>query len=219
MYLGGNFEQYHFLQGCCDRGLGSMPGHLASMPGHLAGMGSYNTDWVSKYQNPFNNNYLFPAAKLGDTDPAAAYAMLAPAFAQIQSDAIAFVNRAPDKGAAQATIDGWKKDWPLINGFLSKWQAAAPAAIVALPAAGGMTQPTTIFQDQAPAVYGGTPVFSGGGSAPSYIPAGSPAVNITTAPAAAAAGDLTSTLTEYAPWIAGAAIVGYLLSSRNKRGA
>lgn len=205
MYLGGGTENYHFLQGC-----GSCGG----------GLGSYNTDWVNKYQNPFNNNYLFPAAKLGETDPAGAYAMLAPAFARIQSDAIAFVANAANKSEAQQTIDGWKKDWPLINGFLSKWAATAPAAIVALPAAGGTSQPTNLFQDMAPTVYGGLPtIFGGGPSTPTYYPASSPAVNITTAPAAAAAGDLSATLTEYAPWIAGAAIVGFLLSKRGKRGA
>lgn len=230
MYLGGNPGEYHFLQGGCGLGaypghlfgVGAQPGHLFGMgayPGHLFGLGSYNTDWVNKYQNPFNNNYLFPAAKLGETDPAGAYAMLAPAFAKIQADAIAFVAAAGDKGAAQQTIDGWKKDWPLINGFLTKWQAAAPAAIVAAPAQGGTAQPTTIFQDQsAPAVYGSPAVYGGGSSAPAYMPASSPAVNITTAPAAAAAGDLTATLTEYAPWIAGAAIVGLLLSRGKSSG-
>lgn len=185
---------------------------------------STNQLWVNQYQAPFNANYLVPAVALGQTDPASAYAMLAPAFAKIQNDAIAFVNSFPAgqmRSSAQATIDGWKKDWPLITSNLSKWQpsAASVSAIVAAPA--GSTQPTTILQDQAPGVYGpAAPSIFGGaaqGAAASYLP--SPAsVNVSTgAPAAA---DTGNTLMDWLPWIAGAAAVGFLLtSSRGRRQA
>jgi hypothetical protein len=196
MYMQGGFPagDYHFLQG----------------------FGSYNTQWVSGYQDPFNKNYLIPAVALGQTDPAGAYAMLAPAYAKIRADAVTFVNAAGDKAAAQTTINGWAKDWPLIEGNLNKWAAAAPSAVVAAPAAS--TQPTTIFQDSAPAVYsGGSAPAIYGPALPSqvvpYNPAAPASVNVTTGPA----GDLSSTLTEYLPWIAGAAVVGLLLTSGGKR--
>jgi hypothetical protein len=196
MYMHGGFPagDYHFLQG----------------------FGSYNSMWVSGYQDPFNKNYLVPAVALGQTNPAGAYAMLAPAYAKIRADAVAFVNKAPDKAAAQQTIDGWAKDWPLIESNLNNWAAAAPSAVVAAPAASA--QPTTIFQDSAPTVYGG-------GSAPAiygpaqpsqvvpYNPAAPASVNVTTGPGT----DLSSMLTEYLPWIAGAAVVGLLLTSGGSR--
>ena len=181
-----------------------------------------NRLWVTNYQDPFNKNVLTPAAALGQTDPAGAYAMLAPAFAKIKSDAINFVQTAlPSQQAdAQATIAGWKNDWPLIQGFLDRWApaaGAAPAAIVAAPA--GSMQPTTILQDQAaPAVYSNPSIFSPAApsvSTPTYFPSAAPAnVNVTTAPPA---GDLSSTLTEYLPWIAGAVGLGLLLSRSGRR--
>lgn len=203
MYLaGGAWTEYGFLQGIQPTTTGNQGPGLDS--------------WVSKYQVPFNDNVLFPAAKRGTTDPAGAYAMLAPAYQKIRADAIAWVNSFPDsmKSSAQSKIDGWSKDWPLIEGFLSRWAPAA-AAPIALPAGAGVDQPTTIFQDQAPAVYGQPGVY---GPAPAqgattYLPAGAPTVNVTTGAAAPAA---AAGLMEYLPWIAGAAVVGLLMTSGRK---
>ena len=99
MYLQGRFfQEYNFLQGY---------------------LGSANTDWVNGYQNPFNQGPLARAAALGPSDPVGAYNILAPAFAKIQQDAAAFV--VSHGSAGQATIDGWHKDFPLINGMLDAW--------------------------------------------------------------------------------------------------
>jgi hypothetical protein len=209
MYLGGNggFMEYNFLQGAGGATTGSNP-----YPGL-----STNQAWVNNFQDPFNKNVLTPAAAQGVNDPAGAYAVLAPAYAQIRNQAVAFVASYPAsmQPAAQTTINGWSKDWPLIEGFLARWQGAAPSAVVAAPAAGA--QPTTIFQDQAPAIYGpvNPSVFaaSSPGSPAPYLPAAPANVNVTTP----AATDWSATLTEYLPWIAGAAAVGLVFFSGGRR--
>ena len=208
MYMQGFPLDYDFLQG-----IQTTAGGVNPYPGL-----STNQAWVNNFQNPFNKNTLTPAAAQGQTDPAGAYAMLAPAFAQIKNDAINFVASYPVsmQTMAQNTINGWKNDWPLIQGFLDRWATAAPSAIVAAPA--GSMQPTTILQDQAqPNVYSSPSIFQP--SAPSvsntpFYPASSPAnVNVTTAPA----GDLSSTLTEYLPWVAVAVGLGLLLNAGGRR--
>lgn len=208
MYLaGGAWSEYGFLQG--------VQATQAQDPSPYPGISS-NEAWVNNYQAPFNKNILVPAAARGTTDPAGAYAMLAPAFNKIKNDAIAFVASYPAsmRSMAQGTIDGWKKDFPLIEGFLNRWAPAA-AAPIALPAGAGVDQPTTIFQDQAPAVYGQPGVYGQGPSqgATTYLPAAAPVINVTTAGAPGAA----SGLMEYLPWIAGAAVVGLLLSNGSRR--
>jgi hypothetical protein len=182
--------------------------------GFLQGLGeSFNQKWVNGFQNPFNVNVLFPAAELAKRDKAAAYAMLAPAFAKIQADAVAFVNQ--NGHASQATITGWQNsDFGLIQGFLRDWSQAGP-----VPA--GSTAPVSIplvYDDQAPAITGGQvpaiygPVSSPGGGA-TYLPGAPASVTVQTGGAAAGAGSM---LEEWAPWIAGAAVLGFLLSSRGK---
>ena len=183
-----------------------------------------NRLWVTNYQDPFNKNVLTPAAAMGQTNPAGAYAMLAPAFAKIKNDAINFVATAlpSQQSDAKATIEGWKKDWPLIQGFLDAWAPAAaaaqPTAVVASPA--GSTQPSTIFQDQgAPAVYSNPSIFTP--AAPSVsTPYQAPAtVNVSTP----AGGGLdvgqmfAAGLSDYVPWIAGAVVLGLLLSRPGRR--
>jgi len=205
MYLQGFPVQYDSLRG--------VPCHLGRFPsdyGFLEGLGSSNTDWVNGYQNPFNKGPLARAAALAATDKAGAYAILAPAFSKIQADAVAFIQT--HGSAGQKTIDGWKQsDFPLINGFLSDWAQAAAT----VPQAQFVS---TIPADVQPALTApaiGVPIYSPGGGA-TYIPAagGGGVVNVT-APAAGG-GDLSSMLTEWGPWLAGAAVLGFLLSSKGR---
>lgn len=185
--------------------------------GGLQGFGSYNTDWVNGYQNPFNKGPLAQAAALGASDPVAAYNLLAPAFAKIQQDAAAFVARAPDQGAAQKTIDGWHSDFPLINGMLNAWRPAAMAGAAATP--GSITVINGTPYDNAQMAPSMVTASGGGQLVPAtqaqaggqYFPA-PPNVNVSV-PAGAGAGDMSAMLMEWAPWIGGAAVLGLLLSS------
>lgn len=205
MYLQGFPVQYDSL-----RGVGRFPMDY----GYLSGLGSSNTDWVNGYQNPFNKGPLASSAAMAAAgNKAGAFAILAPAFAKIQNDAVQFIQT--HGSAGQKTIDGWKQsDFPLINGFLNDWATAAAtvpqAQLVVASPAGDYVQPTIT----APAI--GVPVTAPGGGA-TYIPAagGGGVVNVT-APAAAGGGDLSSMLSEWGPWLAGAAVLGFLLSSKGR---
>lgn len=137
-------------------------------------MASTNELWVNNYQNPFNQNSLFPAAEIGKTDPARAYNILKPAFDKIKSDAVAFVNQYTGflRTSAQATIDRWKtSDWPLIQGFLDSWSSAvsipqtttAPAVTPVTQTSGceaGICGPVAPTTPLAP-VQTGSPGFGG----------------------------------------------------------
>lgn len=189
-----------------------------------SGLGSSNTDWVNGFQNPFNKGPLAQASALSASDKAAAYNLLAPAFAKIQQDAAAFIANAPNRSAAQQTIDGWHSDFPLINGMLDAWRpyamgpaAAAPGSITVIngtPYDTSVMAPSLVTASGGGALVPATAAQAGG----QFFP-GVPNVNVSIpGNAGAGAGDMSATLMEWAPWIGGAAILGLLLSSGKSSG-
>jgi hypothetical protein len=218
MYLRGFPLDYDYLRG--------FPVNYAFFRG-LDGLGkTTNQVWVDNFQNPFNTNVLAPAAALAQTNKAGAYAMLAPAFAKIQQDAISFVAQYPPgaiRNEAQATIDRWKNsDFGLIEGFLNDWGAASAATTtstnLSLPIP--TTGPAPVAQVSTPLLSVATPaiavpVSSGGGV--SYLPAPDQSLVPTNASTPASVGTGFD-LSGYLPWLLGAAALAFFLNSSRKRG-
>ena len=191
-----------YLHGCNYLGAGNL------------GPGS---DWVRDYQVPFNNNILAPAAELAKTDPATAYQNLSAGFARIQADAVAWVSSMPQqaRGMAQSRVDGWKSsDWPLIQGFLTDWSHKAntmPTAPAAAPTLLQVTGPAAgpVMTYTQPALPG----IPSGGAAGTFVPTSAPPSDVFGDVAPAAQGGLfPPELTEWLPWVAGAALLGFLLT-------